>query len=273
MNEEVKPKSLFHYTTVNVAIEKILPSLALRMNALSKMNDPEENLIHEVEPFNYIQDLNNKSVDYDRFIFAKYIREETFITSFSIEKINTVECVQYPVNGCHLQRMWAQYGGGNTGVCFEIDYDLFVKENKKLITELALIDGKVEYNDYNYCDLPSIEFGMSAEIMHPKPKSTRDVWEDKQKDKKYVENRFFTKNKDWEAESEYRFLTFNKEAQEITLSIKESLVRIHLGVHFSQYYLPSIRQFLTVDKIKALELFLCRFSEKQIDYSKCLFKK
>jgi len=264
MNHEPKPQYLYHYTKVEAAIEKILPFFELKMFPLSRMNDPEENLMHEVEPYNYIEDLNNK-IDYlGRFSIASLIRNETLIASFSINREIEHNGVIEKVNGCHLQRMWSQYGGLNTGICLMINYDKFVKENAKLISDNQIIDNKVKYDNYNYHDIPEQLYGRLAELNNKESYTDKEFWKIKQSDKSFIENRLFTKNKDWEGESEYRFLAFKKDSEDIIFSINKSLEYIILGVHFSRHYLPSILKMVQKDKIKALGLFLGNYSDKQI---------
>lgn len=266
MNNDDNPQYLYHYTKVETAIEKILPFCELKMFPLSQMNDPEENLMHEVEPYNYIKDLNYEPNYISRLPIASLIRNETLIASFSIDKKNQSNGNFEEVKGCHLQRMWAYYGGSNKGLCLMINYEKFIKENAKLISDFEIIDSNVKYDNLNFRDIPEQLFGRSAESYEKESNTSKDFWHSKQTDKGFIENRLFTKNKDWEGESEYRFLAFKKYPEDIVFSIKESLEYIILGVHFSRYYLPSILSMVPKDKIKALGLFMGNYCEKQIRF-------
>ena len=96
--------------------------------------------------------------------------------------------------------------------------------------------------------------------------TTEDFWNSLKNDNNFIENRLFTKNKDWEGESEYRFLAFKKYPVDIIFSIKDSLEYIVLGVHFSRHYLPSILSLVNKDKIKALGLYNGNYYEKQVRF-------
>lgn len=247
---------LYHFTKAEIAIRKILPRMKLRLNILSFMNDPKENLQHIVK---FDENVNFRTyqerIGFEEYIIAKLIREETRIVTFSIDKDVLFENNKHHIYGFQLQRMWATYGQNHEGVCFVIDYEKFKKENLKSIEKYGVIDKEVTYDNFQYQGLPQQSYGMSREDSKKhKPKSTSEFWSNLQKDKKFVNKRFFTKNLDWEGESEYRFLSFNKENEEILLSIKDSLSMLILGINFSRYFLPSISELVAKDKIFVIEL-------------------
>lgn len=263
MSHQHTPKHLYHYTRVETAIEKILPFFELKMFPLRQMNDPEENLMHEVEPYNYIEDLNYQPSYISRLPIASIIRNETLIASFSIDKNIQENGITENVKGYHLQRMWSHYGGSNKGLCLMINYDKFIAENAKIISDFEIKENKVKYDNLNYRDIPEQLFGRSAESCKIESNTTEDFWNSLKNDNNFIENRLFTKNKDWEGESEYRFLAFKKYPVDIIFSIKDSLEYIVLGVHFSRHYLPSILSLVNKDKIKALGLYNGNYYEKQ----------
>lgn len=95
---------------------------------------------------------------------------------------------------------------------------------------------------------------MSLENMKKtKPKSKIDFWNDLKNREDFVKNRFFTKNFDWEGESEYRFLTFSRESDDIMLSIKKSLSKVIVGINFSKYYIPSLKEIVPEKKIYGID--------------------
>lgn len=233
-----KPKVLYHYTTIQKAIEGILPNFSLFMNSISHMNDPTENLLHESDPFKF-QKSPLRNYDPMKMFSADFFRYETKITCFTINK----DFEKDVTVGFKLQRMWAQYGGGNTGICLEIDYNTFIEENKAIISDLNIIDDFVSYNDNTLKLLPTIKSGM-AEINDLTYENCKNVWLDFKKDNLKIRERFFTKNTDWKDEREYRFLVFIKGGNK-TLSIRSSLRKVYTGVHFSKHYLPSLHELLT----------------------------
>jgi len=252
----MNPKNLYHYTKTDTAIRKILHKKTFRMNNLGNMNDPKENLRHitDIEE-NVLNDLNQIGFSIDDWGMAKYIADETKILSFSIDSEITFENHKYQNKGYKLQRMWSQYGESNQGICIEVDFEKFIKENLKTMKEFDIQHDKVEYNMFQYQGLPRILVGMAVEhLASHHPLSTYQLWEKYQKNTEFVQERFFTKNMDWAGEAEYRFLTFSKSDPEIDLSFVNSISQVILGMNFSRYFLPSIFKLIPQNKISMLQL-------------------
>ncbi len=229
--------------------------MELRMNFLSNMNDPKENLLHIIN-FTENATYNAESkINFNEFIIAKKIRDETRIVTFSTDKEILVENDKQNIHGYKFQRMWATYGQNHEGVCLVVDYEKFKSENIKLIKECEIIDCKVKYGNFSFQVIPVPTYGMSSEN-HKKHKSKClcEFWSDLKTNKEFIKKRFFTKNIDWDGESEYRFLSFNNEIDEIVLSIKESLSKLILGINFSKYFLPSLIELVPKEKIYTTDL-------------------
>lgn len=146
--------------------------------------------------------------------------------------------------------MWATYGQNHEGICFVIDLSGFKRENKKVIERYGIIDRKVIYDNFQYQGIPVPLYGMSPEnYLKHKHKCICEFWNDLQKNPKFVNDRFFTKNMDWEGESEYRFQAFSNDDDDILLSFKNSLIKVILGINFSKYFLPSIRALVPKEKL------------------------
>jgi len=239
------PQKLYHYTTIEKAIENILPKLELQLGNIQNVNDPLENLLHHIEVSTII-DSDYKSNMQD-FLIASYIRKESKILCFTIDK----EIDNKKISGFAFQRMWSQYGGSNTGVCIEIDFNRFLEENHEILKKCY--HDKITYSDYEYKQPPRQLTGVIAGTKHTE-KTSQQFWnETKHKDdfRKYF---YFSKNIDWQAESEYRFLMFSEEMH--SLSIKDSLCCIYFGLHFSKHYLPSIEKLIPNCRKKAIILDL-----------------
>ncbi len=86
------------------------------------------------------------------------------------------------------------------------------------------------------------------------PKTLLGFWDDLKKNKKFINERLFTKNIDWEGESEYRFLTLSDDSESIYLSMQKSLSKVILGLNFSKHLLPSIEALVPKDKIYQIVL-------------------
>lgn len=248
---------LYHYTRSDLAIKKILPEMELRMNFLANMNDPKENLCHIVNSHEYFDfHTNLDKLDSSKIFIADRIRKETRIIAFSTDR--EVLCREYQVNtqGYQFQRMWAYYGQNHEGICLEIDYDKFVKENLRRIERHKIINQEVKYDNFLYQGLPARLLGMSPENHLKQCIKKKSFWEELQGDKRFIDNRFFTKNLDWEGESEFRFLTFDNDPNDIFLSIKESLSKVIFGISFSKYLLPSLSNLVPEKMIYGIDFSL-----------------
>ncbi|MDX9854756.1 MAG: DUF2971 domain-containing protein [Tenuifilaceae bacterium] len=251
---EIEMRNLYHYTKTDTAIRYILPKMALRMNFLKYMNDPKENLLHQVDYTETFHPLRKCPDDSYRYLLALNIRENTRIVSFSTDKNVKIENTSQVMNGYEYQKMWSFYGQNHEGICLEIDFNLFNSENKKAIKEFEIIDKKVVYNFSQFSFLPTVKLGVSRDkYTDHRTLTSTEHWEKFIKDEKEVCERFFTKNIDWEGESEYRFLTFSDYSEDIYLSIKESLSKVILGLNFSKYLLPSVVAIVPKEKIYQIQ--------------------
>jgi hypothetical protein len=262
MTEKQKPKKLYHYTKLEKAIQHILPDKSLRMNTLINMNDPNENLL-------YITNYNEGHKFYvflEDFVLAKKVQTETSILSFSTDRQLSLEKNLIKIKGYQLQRMWAQYGENNAGICLVLDYDKFINENKNKISENKIIDDYVSYAYNNFQELPRQLYGRK----YNEPPSIESITKDKshwnalKTNSNFVKNRFFVKNIDWEGESEYRFLTFENISEDPFLSIENSLEKVILGINSSRHFIPSVISKVNKNQVFYIEIFNGQLEIKEI---------
>lgn len=253
MAEINKPEKLYHFTKIETAIRFILPNKYLLLNSLINMNDPKENLLHETnigEGFKFFTYI-------DDYTLAKKIQNETKVLCFSIDRQIEIENKLFKIKGYELQRMWAQYGGNNTGVALVIDYEKFIKENQEIIIENEIIDDEVVYDYFGFQILPKKLYGKSQPNKYPNLKTVladESHWNALKSSPEFVKRRFFTKNIDWQGEAEYRFLTFKKQIDDNELSIANSLEKVILGINSSRHFLPAIIDKIDREKVFYLDL-------------------
>lgn len=254
---KMQPKTLYHFTKADTAIRRILPDKKLRMNFLSNMNDPQENLFHIVNIDDNVFEKQLNEILSFQYFYANYIRNETRVLAFSTDKQVKSENIDICIKGYQFQKMWATYGQNNEGICLVIDFDKFKKENEEVINKYEIKDDSVIYKHYQFLSMPEQLYGTSP-VNQKKltPKSDKEyLIEYLKKYPDFVNKRFFTKNIDWEGESEYRFLTFKNDGEELFLSIKDSLVKVIVGINFSKYFLPALSQLISKDKIWGIKLY------------------
>ena len=252
---------LYHYTKAETAIRKILPDKVLLMNFLANMNDPKENLTHVINVNESINQWKNGVSNYQEFLLAHKIRDGVRLSSFSTDREFLVEGRMQKLKGYEFQKMWSMYGQNFEGVCFEIDKNIFIEENESLIKSHKIIKNKVEYKTYQFIDIPTPLQGvdLSKNKNHRTP-TLSEFWENLKEDERFINERLFTKNIDWEGESEYRFITLSNDSDSIYLSMQKSLTKVILGLNFSKHLLPSIEALVPKDKI--YQIILDKFDGK-----------
>lgn len=232
---------LYHYCTLEKAVELILPKYQLLVNDISKTNDPRENKIFPIE-FNYSKTIESLSDDFN-------INNEIITISDELRKGCKVLCFSVNNNnrlGYEISPMWAHYGSKHKGVCLEIDKDKFIAEN------ICDTQNTIKINpDY----LRQIDYSSRLNTIF------LDYDEFKSKDlniyiqqlrKEKMNELYFTKLNDWSYESEYRLLHISKNTENEYCSIRNSLTSIYLGVDFCMPFAEAIRKICPDIKIHRL---------------------
>lgn len=252
---------LYHYTKTETAIRKILPDKVLLMNFLANMNDPKENLTHIINLNETIKPLENGASEPNEVFMAYKFREGIRLSSFSTDKEIFVEGNKQVMKGYEFQKMWSMYGQNFEGICFEIDKEIFIEENELLIKSHKIIDKKVDYCTHQFLHIPTPLQGvdLSKNKNHRTP-TLSEFWENLKENESFINERLFTKNIDWEGESEYRFIALSNESDSIYLSMQKSLTKVILGLNFSKHLLPSIVALVPKDKI--YQIILDKFDGK-----------
>jgi len=246
MTEIVPHNRLYHYCKLSTAIEYILSNRQLKLSPLINTNDPRENKSFvfgvrywEWEGFGFNNDINTLN-EY----VSTQIRSDCKVICFSICGV---------LDGYQLSQMWAHYGDMHKGVCIEIDYEEFVKENVAYINTGNF--KCIEYvNPKSYTD--KIVTDRYKQIDFTSKNCTEEFIN-------YIRKRFriehkdylyFTKSVEWEHEQEFRLLHFSNENSNEFCSIKKSLKGIYLGVDFNSKYLPSILTLLEGETVPVWQL-------------------
>jgi hypothetical protein len=255
-----KPEKLYHFTKTETALRYILPKeilsgeSRLKMNNIGSMNDPKENLMFVTNIDEcIINPIDGYKITGDSYLIANHIRNESYVLCFAVDKNKEGR----EIKGYQLQRMWSQYGENCSGICIELNYKKFVVENEQLIKEYEIEDDFVKYSHHNFFNIPTPLRGKSAKNNDKEnSKCTCEHWKDYKKQRKFITERFFSKNIDWEGESEYRFLTFLEKNSGIFLNITSAIEKVIVGFNFSKHYLPSLENLVDRNKIYLLEMGL-----------------
>ncbi|HEX4947003.1 MAG TPA: DUF2971 domain-containing protein [Blastocatellia bacterium] len=233
--EERSGEFACHYTTLATVCKYILPTKKLRFSPFEKTNDPRENkervfslcssldTPHEVLEAN--QRLNAELLKYSKL----FCTTEDAKTNPSR---NTERCFGRP-------RMWAQYGENHQGICLAFHRETLTSEIEKWYGQKA-DKGKVKYTAWGN----AFARQFRAENGDIKPQVLKHIREHKRRF-------FFTKDLDWEAESEYRWVIrrcpedFQGEKPKCDLfeyiPFGNSLKAIIMGVDCDNCYIPSLQ--------------------------------
>lgn len=227
----MQPEYLYHFTKTQTAIEKILPSMQLLANDLSKTNDPRETYVWTFGGMNIGKE--DEESDF----------ELPFKLGYRVKQNCKVICFTKGPEAYKNEAMWTHYGQNHAGICLEIDKNRFIEENSKILDKYLHFFESVEYNTKNF----------------KKPYFTRERKQDYDlaltnfivNNNNYL---FFQKSKYWENENEARLVV--KADFDGLFSIKHSLIRIIIGIHCNENYLL-VLEYLTKDM--DAKIFQCIF--------------
>lgn len=185
-------KRLYHYTSFDSFV-KIWLSKSLRFSPVSNVNDIQEKIIEA--------SISNP----EQFELAKSfiaIRKSFKQVSFTMDYDSYLK-------GCMSPMMWGLYADKTKGVCIELDYN-------KILFPHNCLKGIVRYkailNNYN---------GISPDV-----KTESDLIRFIIKHQKEL---FFTKNKCWSGENEYRVLS----KEDDYLNIEDAISAVYLAAEDS----------------------------------------
>lgn len=209
-------KCLYHYTSFDSFI-KIWLSKSLKFSPVSNVNDIQEKVIEA------------SIADPEQFELAKSfieIRKSYKQVSF------TMDFDSY-LKGCMSPMMWGLYADKTKGVCVELDYNKILFPHNCL---RGIVKYKAILNKYQ---------GISPDV-----KTEHDLDKFIQK---HQDELFFTKNKCWSGENEYRVLSKDNDY----LNIENAISAVYLASDNSPE-LEWVRKL--VDGIIPIKLFTHDFA-------------
>ncbi|MGE9292582.1 MAG: DUF2971 domain-containing protein [Puniceicoccales bacterium] len=212
------PDLLFHYTSVQVALEKILSDGTLRFAPYSSTDDPLE-----------FSDYYHAIIGTDEEII--HIRKQVPAFEAELEKAKMICFCQSkgtPDNsfdwGCSRSRMWSQYASGHRGVCLVFSKEQLLKDIPRATSKTTdLFDGEVKY------DNEPKKLRSEHRILRKQCPSVSQVANDY----------YFYKREDYRDENEYRLVlhdnSFSSDSSEYIECI-DALSAIILGCRTPDCY-------------------------------------
>jgi hypothetical protein len=127
---------LYHYTTSEAALGSILPTGQIRLGLIAATNDPRE---AKEWFFSLRSPTDSPSLDE----FFEIVKGATLHANESAKVLCLTMDAMRPApreifgRGWAHSRMWAQYGGGHSGVCLIFDWRLLEKRLSETLTGKA----------------------------------------------------------------------------------------------------------------------------------------
>lgn len=217
---------LYYYCKLATAIEYILPKKQLLLNPVGRTNDPREN-----KDFLFAKTYqfagNILLMDKPDHEITNELRKDCKMLCFS-----TDHGIFF---GYEYSRMWALYGDNHKGVCICLNKEKFIIENQSRISpELFKNIFYTEFDISKPIEHKNIEIDKIREL------GLRNFIR-KEFRPQNIDHLFFTKNKEWESEHEYRLIYFSDKNENEYCSIQNCIEEIFLGIDFDTNYLASIK--------------------------------
>lgn len=226
---------LYHYTSAQTLVEKILPSSTIKLNPFAETNDPRESKDWR---FGFLKNtcLEGISEEIERSIKQEIttLKETTKVLCLNKDDVRKTgyNTEQLHYWGFCRPRMWAQYGDKHSGVCL-----VFGRKELKITIEATLggkgllFSGDVIYQDWSYSQAmrkrafildPDIvmEKGVKAAVQIHFQRHWKDL--------------FFEKAEDWRDEHEYRWIFNDGKHGATDITICGSLKAVVHGSDFQQ---------------------------------------
>jgi hypothetical protein len=248
-----------HYTSCETALDCILKNRSIKIGPLIKTNDPRETKMwnfgigssysDQINPTSKeIEELAGHNVDFNRILRNGYKA-----LCVSQDKENAFK-LDFSARSYCKPRMWAQYGGNHHGVCLLFDKQILHNTLEHKFGKGILYSGSVTYGDFDDVRTKGWDEYMDAFLL-----SGDDILKNgleialQRHSEKYHDVFFFHKNKDWENESEYRWIIHGHNNDPEFIPIEDILSAIVLGVDFPMEHLKQVHEYC-----KEWEVFLSR---------------
>lgn len=232
---QVTDHYLYHYTTLETAIEKILYQGKLRLGLFEQTNDPRESQEWGINTVasNVTNDETNhllRLVNQNRLKMCK-------VVCFTKDDLQNRRSGMGR-RGFARARMWAQYADKHRGACLIFDAAKLDASIRQTLTPKGKIyQGMVDYTDSmeGVAAVSSFNFAVLSQT------EIREII--RQHIDHFARTLFFRKNRDWEDETEYRYVLYSDQCEPEFVPVAASLQGMVLGVDFPEVYYPVIAYF------------------------------
>jgi len=241
-----------HYTTAEVFLTHILPTMKIRMSSFAQVNDPRESR-------GWLCGLSvpDKLMDREWDIVALSTRFTDYMKKNAKLLCLTRDDPEFELNPAnHLYgrsyahpSMWDRYASNHSGVCLMFDWD-------KLGTAvLTSADGRgetyriaVSYDDIPPGEHAAYHLNASEIVEH----GEETVFRDHQLS--HHGTLYFRKSRDWASEFEYRWVVLDTQDTDIFVDISDCLAGVVFGDAFAPHAIPMVANVLAEKQIHLAQI-------------------
>jgi hypothetical protein len=236
---------LYHYTRASTLTEFILPQRRLRLSSFQTLNDPKEAMDFQVSGGAWGDDLPVGILD----DFSARLKQHWRIACFSSDPaeaafggndlLGASQLQKMHERGHSRPRMWAQYAENHSGACVVVDKLALSAAFETLASKLGfdVFSGPICYQNMPIAqstgpfmaDMNDVRrYGVQAAATKHGLRFWRRL--------------FLTKNTDWSAEREFRWLMHGKRDGEVFVDLTNCLRGVLLGQNFPDRLLPETQR-------------------------------
>jgi hypothetical protein len=253
---------VYHYTNASTLAHNILTSGTLRFSNFARLNDPREYKNFDLDVYSS-GPLGNDCADIKSQMEVA-LKEDWKIACFVIDPVEAVispatdalgarQLDAMHERGHSRPRMWAQYADGHRGACL-----VFRKHDlDQAIRSYAGRDGlKVFCGPVSYHNVPVVGSmgpgAFSFSIDNVRRDGVRHTAE--RHIGRYLSELYLTKNRDWEAEREFRWLLRGAPEKEVLVEFGNSLVGIAIGELFPSELKKAVGRYALDNEISVVTM-------------------
>jgi hypothetical protein len=243
---------LFHYTSASIAVESILRTGELRLGQFAFTNDPRESRRW------YMSASMPDGYDLDTEDFFKLseeadgiLRRSAKLACFTQDDFPRDDSGGVSGRGFAHSSLWSHYGDEHRGVCIGLRRDLLTHLESALGMAGDYFHGPVSYVDdaspphqVTSVDLGQVEeFGLDAVLTVRISENWKQL--------------FFTKDRDWETEREYRCVVLNTDPAPIYIDVSDYVRLVVLGDAFPADQVATVHH--AVEALGDVEVAVIRY--------------
>lgn len=226
---------LYHYTRLDVALQRIIPAQELKLGPFSSMRDPRESSDWSISATGYGEDPDDI---HSWVAFNQRINElKSYVKVLSLTqdetRVGAATSVAFGRGYAH-PRLWEQYADNHRGVCLCFDTDTLVRR----LTDRLKPHGELHHGPVIY-DNRAIAPG-ALNVILDRLRTAGPVEAASGHLRDHIGELLFTKLKDWESEVEYRFAIQTEQRDPIYARVEPALRAVILGAdEGSRFYEPA----------------------------------